>query len=163
AGDEYPLGNAQAREWGYRTVAATPLLREDKAIGAILLRRTEVRPFDERQLELLSTFAAQAVIAIAHVRLFNETNESLAHQPAAQAGPDSRRAHGSDVQVRVADPGRDSQSHPGCAVASQRSADRGDDPLPCDSGTVQRSPGRARRDIRGSSRDRDRERAPLQR
>src|SRR5439155_18457519 len=78
----YPLGSVQAREWGYRTVAATPLLRDGAAIGAILLRRTEVRPFDARQLELLSTFADQAVIAIENVRLFNETKEALERQTA---------------------------------------------------------------------------------
>jgi len=82
AADEYPLGSVQAREWGYRTVAATPLLRDGAAIGAILLRRTEVRPFDARQLELLSTFADQAVIAIENVRLFNETKEALERQTA---------------------------------------------------------------------------------
>jgi GAF domain-containing protein/CheY-like chemotaxis protein len=69
---EYPVGKAAQREIGHRTTLATPLLREGVALGAILIRRTEVHPFSEKQVRLLETFAAQAVIAIENVRLFTE-------------------------------------------------------------------------------------------
>ena len=80
--DEFPESSAFARSYGYRTTLTVPLLHGAEAIGAIGIRRTEVRPFTDRQIELLQTFADQAVIAIENVRLFNETKESLEQQTA---------------------------------------------------------------------------------
>jgi GAF domain-containing protein len=70
--DEYPVGREFARRLGFRTILAVPLVGGGEAVGAITLRRSEVRPFTDRQIELLQTFADQAVIAIENARLFEE-------------------------------------------------------------------------------------------
>jgi signal transduction histidine kinase len=67
---EYPRGRAYALRYGHRTTLSTPLLREGVPLGAIMIRRSEARPFSEKQVRLIETFAAQAVIAIENVRLF---------------------------------------------------------------------------------------------
>jgi signal transduction histidine kinase len=63
------------REEGLRSVLAVPLLRENSLTGAITIHRRDVRPFSEKQIALLQTFADQAVIAIENVRLFKEIQE----------------------------------------------------------------------------------------
>src|SRR4030095_9294914 len=70
--DDFPVGREIARRVGWRTTLSAPLLRGGVASGGLLLRRSEVRPFTDRQIALLQTFADEAVIALENVRLFTE-------------------------------------------------------------------------------------------
>ena len=70
--DDFPEGQPMAIRLGHRTILSTPLMREGEAIGALSIRRTEVRPFSGKHIALIKTFADQAVIAIENARLFEE-------------------------------------------------------------------------------------------
>src|SRR6516165_7060219 len=82
ADNEFARGREIARKDGHRSTLAVPLIREGRAVGTIAIRRTEIRPFEQRHIALLTAFADQAVIAIENARLLNELRESLQQQTA---------------------------------------------------------------------------------
>jgi signal transduction histidine kinase len=72
---EFPRTRDTTEQEGNRTVLVVPLMREGIPVGTIMIRRTEIRPFTDKQIRFLETFASQAVIAIENVRLFQELQQ----------------------------------------------------------------------------------------
>ncbi|HEX4894175.1 MAG TPA: GAF domain-containing protein, partial [Hyphomicrobiaceae bacterium] len=101
--EQYPGGSARARTTGARTFLCVPLVNGDRALGAIVLRRLEVKRFSDNQIALVEAFASQAVIAIENARLF-ETEQARSRE--LQEALEYQRGGAEVLQAIAGSPGR---------------------------------------------------------
>jgi hypothetical protein len=103
---------------GARTLLIVPMLKSDQPIGVIAIYRLEVRPFTDKQIELVQNFAAQAVIAIENTRLLNELRESLQQQSPGDLGVDDQLDFDRSVRFHCAFGSATVEASDGCTVTS---------------------------------------------
>ena len=115
-----------------------PMLKEDKLIGAIAIYRQEVRPFTEKQIELVKNFAAQAVIAIENTRLLNELRKSLQQQTATSDVLKVISSSLNDLKPVFETIGQRAETAVRCRDQRHRYGRRRPDPLGFDQGLRQR-------------------------
>ena len=169
--ETFPRGAQMGVKLGFRSAVFAPLVRDGVGIGTIAIFRRQLGAFSNRDIELLNTFAGQAVIAIENVRLFNETREALERQRAsaevlqvisssvADTGPVFERILASCQQlfggmhIGIAVVGDDGAIHLQAYAGPNRAAFEGIFPLPLsfESGAGQRSSGAASRTTGTSS------------